>query len=106
MSQQIIRSAKYNKVANNEEHDSENVFLFELETNYPKKKTIKRKEILTLIGILATVFTIASIIAIISSQIGSIEVPSKRSKCAKFTSSTCSISFKPKEYFSFHSYCI
>ena len=43
MSQQIIRSAKYNKVADNEGHDSENVFLFEPETNYPKNTTIKRK---------------------------------------------------------------
>ena len=34
MSQQIIRSAKYNKVADNEGYDSENVFLFEPETNY------------------------------------------------------------------------
>ena len=31
MYQQIIRSTKYNKVANNEVHDSENVFLFELD---------------------------------------------------------------------------
>ena len=97
MSQQIIRSAKYNKVANNEEHDSENVFLFELETNYPKKKTIKRKEILTLIGILATVFTTSSIVAIISLQIWSIQVPSNKSNCSKFTS----ISFKHKCTFHF-----
>ena len=101
MSQQIIRSAKYNKVANNEGRDSESVFLFEPETNYPKKKTIKTKEILTLIGILATVFTIASIIAIISSQIGSIEVPSNKSNCDKFTSNSCSFSFKHKNTFTF-----
>ena len=80
MSQQIIRSAKYNKVADNEGYDSENVFLFEPETNYPKKTTIKRKKILMSIGILATVFTIACIIAIKSSQIGPIDVPSNKSK--------------------------
>ena len=99
MSQQIIRSAKYNKVANNEGRDSESVFLFEPETNYPKKKTIKTKEVLTLIGILATVFTIASIIAITSSQIGSIEVPSDKSNCVKFTSDSSSFSFKNKSIF-------
>ena len=94
MSQQIIRSAKYNKVSNNEVHDSENVFLFEPKTDYPKKKTIKTKKILTLIGILAIVCTIASMIAIILSQIWSIEVPCNKSNCTKFTANSSSFSLK------------
>ena len=94
MSQQIIRSAKYNKVSNNEGHYSKNVFLFEPEMNNPKKKTIKTKKILTLIEILAIVFTIASIIAIILWRIWSIEVPCNKSNCAKFTANSSSFSLK------------
>ena len=91
MYQQIIRSVKYNKLSNNEGHDSENVFLFETETNYPQKRTIKIKKVLMVIGILATISIIVSIIAIISSQTGQIDVSSNKSNGAKFT--TYSLSF-------------
>ena len=88
MYQQIIRSVKYKKFSNNEGHESENVFLFETETNYPQKKTIKIKKVLMVIGILATISTIVSIIAIMSSQTGQIDVSSNKSNCAKFTANS------------------
>ena len=90
MYQQIIRSVKYNKLSNNEGHDSENVFLFETETNYPQKRTIKIKKVLMVIGILATILTIVSIIAILSSKTGLIDVSSNKSNCAEFSTNSSS----------------
>ena len=98
MAQQIIRSVKYNKLSSNEGHDSENVLLFETETNYLQKRTIKIKKVLMVIGILATIATIVSIIATTSSQNGPINVPSNQCNYAKFASSFSSFSSKTKEY--------
>ena len=94
MSQKSTRSAKYTRTSRNVGHDSENVFLFEPETNYPRKDTIKIKKTLILIGILATVSTIVSIIAIISSQIEPIDITSNESNCPKFTANSSAFSLK------------
>ena len=90
MAQQIIHSVKYNKLSSNEGHDSENVLLFETETNYLQKRTIKIKKVLMVIGILATILTIVSIIAILSSKTGLIDVSSNKSNCAEFSTNSSS----------------
>ena len=61
-------SAKYTRNFSNESNDSAKVFLFEPGTNHPRSETARIRKILMLVGILAIVFTIVAVIAIISSN--------------------------------------
>ena len=66
-------SAKYTRNFSNESIESNKVFLFEPETNYPTNETARTKKMIMFVGILATVFTIVAIIAAISSKMSSID---------------------------------
>ena len=67
------RSARYTRNFSNDSNDSAKVFLFEPETNYPTNETARTKKMIMFVGILATVFTIVAIIAVISSKMSSID---------------------------------
>ena len=74
------RSARYTRNFSNESNDSAKVFLSEPDTNYPRNETARTRKILMLVGILAIVFTIVAIIAVISSNHTSIEQSPKMGK--------------------------
>ena len=67
------RSARYTRNSSIESNDSAKVFLFEPEANYPRNETARIKKITMFVGILATIFTIVAIIAVISSKMSSID---------------------------------
>ena len=67
-------SVRYTRNFSNESNDSAKVFLFEPETNYPRNETSRIKKITMFVGILAIVFTIVAIIAVISSKMSSMDL--------------------------------
>ena len=67
-------SARYTRNSSNERNDSAKVFLFVPETNYPRNETPRIKKITMFVGILAIVFTIVAIIAVISSKMSSMDL--------------------------------
>ena len=67
------RSARYTRNFSNDSNESAKVFLFEPETNHPRNETARIKKIAIFVGILATVFAIVAIIAVISSKMSSID---------------------------------
>ena len=67
------RSARYTRNFSNDSNESAKVFLFEPETNYPTNETARTKKMIMFVGILATIFTIVAIIAVISSNMSSID---------------------------------
>ena len=73
-------SVKYTRNFSNESNDSAKVFLFEPDTSYPRSETARIRKILMLVGILAMVFTIVAVIAIISSNSTSNEPSPKEGK--------------------------
>ena len=73
-------SARYTRNFSNDGNESAKLFLFERETNYPRNETSRTKKITMFVGILTTVFTIAAIIAVISSKLSSIDPSPKEGK--------------------------
>ena len=66
-------SARYTRNFSNDGNESAKLFLFERETNYPRNETARTKKMILFVGILATIFTIVAIIAVISSKMSSID---------------------------------
>ena len=67
MHEESIRSVKYTSNFSNETNDSAKVFLFEPDTNYQKNETTRVTKMLMLVGILAIVFIIVAVIALLMS---------------------------------------
>ena len=72
--------AKFIRSSSNESHDSAKVFLFETEKNHSSNETARRKKIITFVGIFAIVFTFVAIVAIILSNISSVDPSPKKGK--------------------------
>ena len=72
--------AKFIRSSSNESHDSAKVFLFETEKNHSSNETARRKKIITFVGIFAIVFTFVAIVAIIISNISSVDPSPKKGK--------------------------